>query len=182
MGCGHVFQRVQRLFGLALLHHAHHGVQDDDQQDQHRLEELLRLALHAGDGEGNDRRSDQDEDHHILELIGKALQIGFLFLFLQLVFAVLGEALLRLLGSKPLLQIGIQLTDDRIRSFMVVEQGSSSFLSGMRGIIGRGCTKVIRQFCRSIAFLYIGAKLSHFLTPALFCQERLTCPPSRFLL
>ena len=75
MGSRQIFQRLQSLFRLALLHDAHNGIEYDNQQDQHRLKEFLGLSLDAGNGKGNSCRRQQDQDHHILELGQKALEV-----------------------------------------------------------------------------------------------------------
>ena len=65
---GQALQRLQRPFGLALLHHAHDGVEHHDEQDQRRLKKARRIALHNGDDEGDGGGREQDENHHILKL------------------------------------------------------------------------------------------------------------------
>ena len=67
--CGQVLQRVQRLFRLALLQHAHDRVHNYDHENQRRFKKFLRLALYAGHDKGNDCRADQDQDHHIAKLL-----------------------------------------------------------------------------------------------------------------
>ena len=88
MGSGHIFQRIQRLFRFTLLIDTHDRIQNDDQQNQSRLEQLAPVLFHANHHKGNDGCCDQDQDHHILELIQKTLEGGFLFLFTELVFSV----------------------------------------------------------------------------------------------
>ena len=108
MGCGQTFERIQRLFGLAFLHHAHDGVEDHDQQDQQRLKELLRVALHTGNDKGDRSGGQQNQDHYILELIQKTLPVSFLLLFLQLVFSVLIQALLCLICTQTKLHVRVK--------------------------------------------------------------------------
>ena len=103
---GQIFQCVQRLFRLALLQHAHNGVEHDDQQDEHRLKELCGIVARAGNAEGNRRGSQQDDNHHILELIEKTLQICLFLRFFQPVFPVFDPRGVRLFGRQPLNRIG----------------------------------------------------------------------------
>ena len=89
MGSGEIFQGVQGLFRLALLHDAHYSVENDNQQDQKRLKKFLGLAFHAGDDKGNCRRSQQNQNHDILKLGQKTLKISFFLFFRQFILAKL---------------------------------------------------------------------------------------------
>ena len=112
MGCGHVLERLKRFFRLALLYHAHDGVYDDDEQNENRLEKFPRVPFDTGDNERNRRRREQDKDHHILELLGKALKIRFRILLRKHVFPVLTQAGLSLTVAEPVHFVSFQLPDD----------------------------------------------------------------------
>ncbi len=79
MGGRQVFQCIQRFFGLAFLHHAHDGVEDDDQKNQCGFKKLAPVFLCNHHRKGNDGGGNKDENHHILELIQKTLEHGFFF-------------------------------------------------------------------------------------------------------
>ena len=72
---GHVLERLQRLFRLALLHEPHDRVEHDDKDDERRLDKLdgtfLMRDKHliTDDAERDARRDEQDDDHDILELL-----------------------------------------------------------------------------------------------------------------
>ena len=122
MGRRQTLERVQRLLRLALLHHAHDGVQDDNQQDQCRFEEFLRVAFHTGDDKRNDGSDDQNQDHYILELIEKALQIGLFLLFAQLVLSVLLTLVLYLRVIQTTDCIGMQGIEHLLQGIMMSVQ------------------------------------------------------------
>ena len=45
VGGGHIFERFERLFRLALLHEPHDGVENDDEDDEGGLDELDAARL-----------------------------------------------------------------------------------------------------------------------------------------
>ena len=100
MGGGHAFQGIQGFFRLGLLHHAQHGVEHNDQQDEQRLKEFHGVVAKAGHHKAHCRGQQQNDDHGVLELLQKALQVGLLLLFSQLVFPILPKALLGLLAGE----------------------------------------------------------------------------------
>ena len=89
IGRGHLLQGRERLLGLRLLHHADHGVQDDDQDDGARVHVL-------SEHDGDDRGRDQDQDQEVLELAEEHGEERRPRLLHQLVAAVLREAARRL--------------------------------------------------------------------------------------
>ena len=111
MGSGHIFERFERFFRLALLHEAHDGIQNDDKDDEGGLHELdgALLPRHeyliADDAEGNARRDEQDDDHHVLELFKEADEHTLFLLLGELVLSVARSAGLRLLFGETLLRI-----------------------------------------------------------------------------
>ena len=114
MGRRHVFQSVQGFFRFGLLHHSQDGVEDHDQKNQQRLKELHGIVTETGHHKAHRRSRQQNHNHHVLELLQEPPQIGFLFLFCQLVGAVLLQARLGLLlresgvhGDGKLLQKGL---------------------------------------------------------------------------
>ena len=109
---GHVFQRVKRLLRLALLQNAHDGVDDDDQQNQCWFKKFLGVSLIAGDHKRHDGRRDQNQDHHVLELIEKTHEVGF-FLFLpQTVCAVLCKAFGGFRSRQPERGVAVQYCEN----------------------------------------------------------------------
>ena len=106
MGRGEVFQGVQGFFRFAFLHHTHNGVENDDEQDQYRLKELHGVPFHAGDDKGDGGSQEQDEDHNVLKLFDKALEISLFLLFLEFVGAVLFQQCGGLLRGEALLGVG----------------------------------------------------------------------------
>ena len=65
------------VIGLALaylLMPVKQRIEDDDQQDETGLKQLTPVFLNANDHKGYDRRSDEDQDHNVLELVKKALR------------------------------------------------------------------------------------------------------------
>ncbi len=67
LGRGHLAQGGECLLGAALLHDAQDGVEYDDQQDRACLVPLTQRA-------GDNRRADEQQYGHILELTQKPLQ------------------------------------------------------------------------------------------------------------
>ena len=53
-----------------------------------RFKKLLRLSFYTGDHKRDHCRRDQDQDHHIFELLRKFLQIRLFLLFLQFVLVI----------------------------------------------------------------------------------------------
>ena len=96
----------QSLFGFAFLIYTHDGVQNNDQNDQAGLKQLTPVFLNADDYKRNDGGSDEDQDHYVLELIHKTLQGSFLFLFAELVGAILSLAGAYFLGGKTAFLVG----------------------------------------------------------------------------
>ena len=109
MGRGHTFQGIQSFFRLALLHDAHHGVEHHDQQDQYRLKKLLGILLHASNHKGDDSCDQQNDDHGILKLVKEPLDIGFLFLFPELIGSVKRFLGFDLLGGQSIGHVGLEL-------------------------------------------------------------------------
>ena len=124
VGSGQVFQGIQRLFGLALLVHAHDGVEDDDEQDERGLEQLAPVLFHDHHHKGHDGGGDEDQDHDVLELVDEALQGGFLLLFTETVLAVLTEQLGDLGRGQTRFGIGIQLAEQLFSVLTVCGQRS----------------------------------------------------------
>ena len=85
----HILQSIQCFLRLTFLIDTHDGVQDDDQQNQSRLEQLTPIFFDADHGKGNDGGCDQNQDHHILKLIQKTLERCLFLLFTELVLTIL---------------------------------------------------------------------------------------------
>ena len=82
--CGrHGLQRFNGGLGLALLHDAEHRVEQHDREDDEHLREAL--ARERVRHRGHRRRSHQNEQHRILQLLEKALEKRSLRRLLQLV-------------------------------------------------------------------------------------------------
>ena len=94
-GGGHLFEAVQRRLGLDGLHRAQDGVHGDDRQDDHH-------ALHIPQHRRDHRGKDQDDHQEVGKLFQENPNAGFLAALLQLVGAVLLQALLGLPGGEPL--------------------------------------------------------------------------------
>ena len=105
---GQALERIERSFRLALLQNAHDGVENHDEQNQAWLEKRFRVALNPRDDKRHDCRRDEDQDHHILELIQKSLQIRFLLLFLKNICAVFLKTLFRFSCGQAVFVIGMQ--------------------------------------------------------------------------
>lgn len=91
---GHGLQRLNRRLGLALLKHAQHGVEQHHRQNDDRLRPFAFARNRPGQG-ADSGRGQQDEQHRILQLRQKALPKARLFSLLQLVGAILRQALRR---------------------------------------------------------------------------------------
>ena len=114
--CRHTFKSIKCLFRLALLHNTHYGVEDNYDKYESRLEKLHRVSrlcyehfiryCHSRDNCGNK----QNDYHSILELVDKTPKARFLFLFAELVIAVLLPSLGYLLRRKTFLYVGRQLS------------------------------------------------------------------------
>ena len=89
MGHGHALERGHRLLGLVLLRVAQDGVEDDDDQDHHRLDPV---AQHRR----NQRGDEQEDRQHAGQLLDDDLLPRAAAFFDQLVRADLGQPLLRL--------------------------------------------------------------------------------------
>ena len=85
-GGGHGLERLNGGLGLALLHHAEHGVQQHHGQDDEHLREAL-AAESIGDG-ADGCGGHQHQQHGILQLRQESAQQGGLLRLLQLVGAV----------------------------------------------------------------------------------------------
>ena len=83
-------QGLNGSLGLALLHHAQNGVQQHHRQDDDNLRQLLP-GENAGDG-GHCGGGHQNQQHRVLQLLQKTLEIGDLLGLLQAVGAVLLQA------------------------------------------------------------------------------------------
>ena len=108
MGSRQIIQCFQSLFRLALLHDAHDSVEHHDQQNEHRFKEFFRISLHAGDGKGDSRGRQQDQNHHIFELGKKPLKKCFFLFLLQFVFPKASQPVLHLLCVQTIDGVGIQ--------------------------------------------------------------------------
>ena len=82
---GHFLQGLDGLFGLALLVHAQHRVDDHDGQDDDHVGEAFALyhSQYAADG----CRRQQDQDHGVHQLVNEALEQGILLALGELVLA-----------------------------------------------------------------------------------------------
>ena len=131
---GHIFERFERLFRLALLHQPHDGVEDDDEDDERGLDKLDGILLPldhliADDAEGDARRDQEDDDHHVLELFKKADDEGLFLPFVQFVLAVLRPACGDLFCRKPVLRVRFQFGEHFACGPVVISQ--SPFLRKM---------------------------------------------------
>ena len=116
-GGGHGLQRLDGGFGLALLEHAQHGVQQHHDQDDKDLGKAL-----ARDEVGHRRdggRDHQDDEHGVLQLFDEALEQGGLFSVLQLVGAVLFEPGSGLRAAQTV-GAGVQLGDQLLGGLHVL--------------------------------------------------------------
>ena len=89
-GGGHGLQGLNGGLGLALLHHAQNGVQQHHRQDDDNLRQLLP-GEDAGNG-GHCGGGHQNQQHRVLQLLQKTLEVGDLLGLLQAVGAVLLQA------------------------------------------------------------------------------------------
>ena len=91
---GHGLQRLNRRLGLALLKHAQHGVEQHYHQNNDRLCPFVFTRNCPGQG-ADSRRSQQNQQHRILQLHHKALPKSRFFGFLQLIRPILCQTLRR---------------------------------------------------------------------------------------
>ena len=89
-GGGHGLEGLNGGLGLTLLHHAQYGVEQHHHQDDEHLRKTL-VGEDAGDS-GHGGGGQQDQQHGVLQLLHKALEIGDLPGLLQAVGAVLCQA------------------------------------------------------------------------------------------
>ena len=101
-GRGHIFERFERVGGLLFLHDADRRVERNDDEDDDALGEAL--PVHKVHDQGKGRRGDEDEHHHVCELLPDHPPDGLSLFLAQVVRTVGSEALGGLGIAQPLLR------------------------------------------------------------------------------
>ena len=97
----HGLQGFDSSLCFSLLEHAQNGIEQNDHQDDDNFGPFRLTGQHTGQS-GNSSRHHKDDQHGILQLLDETLKQGRLFGFLELVGAILCQALFRLGRGKTL--------------------------------------------------------------------------------
>ena len=130
MGRAEILEGFQGLIGLTLLEDTHGRVEQYDEQNQRRLEELLGMALVNSDAEADCGGQEQDKDHDVLELGQEALQEGFGLLLPQTIGSPVGQPLCRL-GTAESLGAAVQLGQHLVLGHGMIGHRTASFDDGV---------------------------------------------------
>ena len=122
-GGGHLLQRLDGFFRLALLKDAQHGIDHDHEEDHDHIGKAF--VLHHGQHGADDGGRQQDQGHGIGHLLEKALDERILLSLGQLVFPVFRKAALRL-GPRQSAGVGVKRRQHGFRALQIILHDDNS--------------------------------------------------------